>query len=133
MFPATKIVHLESETSDHKPLLIHLEGIQKRMNKPWRFEQMWMEEEGCGQAVEDTWISEIPGCPMAWVEGKIQRCQKILKWWGHVNFGNVTCALKEKKELLRKAKDAAIQGGSLVQVQRLKKEISDLLVKEEKL
>ena len=41
--------------------------------------------------------------------------------------------MKEKKELLKKAEDAGIQGGSLVKVQRLKKEISDLLVKEEKL
>ena len=84
-----------------------------------------MDEEGRGQVVEDAWMSEISGYPMARVEGKIRRCQKNLKWWSH--------ALKEKKELLRKAEDAAIQGGSLVKVQRLKKEISDLLVKEEKL
>ena len=41
------------------------------MNKPWRFEKMWMEEEGCGQAVEDAWMIEISGYPMARVEGKI--------------------------------------------------------------
>ena len=95
------------------------------MNKPWRFEKMWMEEEGCGPAVEDVWMIEISGYPMAQVEGKIRRYQKNLKWWSR--------ALKEKKELLKKAEDAAIQGGSLVKVQRLKKEINDLLVKEEKL
>lgn len=83
-------------------------GIQKRMNKPWRFEQLWIEEEGYGQAIEDAWMSDIHGCPMAQLEGKIQRCQKNLKWWSRVNFGNLTRALKEKKELLRKAKDAAI-------------------------
>ena len=92
-----------------------------------------MDEEGRGQVVEDAWMSEISGYPMARVEGKIRRCQKNLKWWSRENFGNVTRALKEKKELFRKAEDAAIQGGSLVKVQRLKKEISDLLVKEEKL
>ena len=92
-----------------------------------------MDEEGRGQVVEDAWMSEISSYPMARVEGKIRRCQKNLKWWSRENFGNVTRALKEKKELLRKAEDAAIRGGSLVKVQRLKKEISDLLVKEEKL
>ena len=29
MFPATKVVHLECGTSDHKPILIHLLGIPK--------------------------------------------------------------------------------------------------------
>ena len=29
MFPATKVVHLESGTSDHKPIMIHLLGIPK--------------------------------------------------------------------------------------------------------
>ena len=29
MFPVTKVVHLESGTSDHKPIVIHLLGIPK--------------------------------------------------------------------------------------------------------
>ena len=75
---------------------------------------MWMEEEGCGPAVEDAWMIEISGYPMAQVEGKIRRCQKNLKQWSR--------ALKEKKELLRKAEDAAIQDGSLVKVKTEKRD-----------
>ena len=46
-------------------------------------------------------------------------------------FGNVTRSLREKKDLLRVAKEEVIRGGSITRVQRLKKEISKLLVKEE--
>nr|POE98397.1 hypothetical protein CFP56_65575 [Quercus suber] len=70
---------------------------------------MWMDDEGCREAIEDAWLHEFPGCPMARVEGKLMRCQKNLKRWSRVNFGNVTRALKEKKEQLRRAEDAAIQ------------------------
>lgn len=40
------MIVLECGTSDHKPMVIHLEDIPVRPNKPWRFEQMWLEDEG---------------------------------------------------------------------------------------
>ena len=60
-FLATKVVHLECGTSDHKPILILLAGIPKRLQKLWRFEQMWMEEEGCREAIESTWLHDFRG------------------------------------------------------------------------
>ena len=59
MFPAFKVVHLESVSSNHKPLMIYLAGIPKKINKLWRFEQMWMEEEGCREMVEDAWAYDF--------------------------------------------------------------------------
>ena len=47
-------------------------------------------------------------------------------------IGNITRQLNEKKEQLRKAKDVAIDGKSMSRVFRLKREINDLLSKEEK-
>ena len=48
MFPTSKVVHLECVTLDHKPFMIFLAGIPKKINNPWKFEQMWMEDVGCG-------------------------------------------------------------------------------------
>ena len=48
-------------------------------------------------------------------------------------FGNVTRSLRMKRELLRLAEEEAIRGGSFSRVQRLKKEISKLLVSEEQM
>ena len=47
-------------------------------------------------------------------------------------IGNITNLLKEKKAALRKAEEA-IAGGSINRVTRLKREINDLLSKEEKM
>ena len=70
---------------------------------------------------------------MSRVKGKVERCCKNLKWPSKVHFGNVIRSLREKKELLRVAEEEAIRSESISQVQRLKKEISKLLVREEQM
>ena len=132
-FPATKVIHLECGSSDHKPILICLNGIPRSRNKPWRFEHMWLEEEGCRDTVEAAWQFNAPGQAMSRVEGKINHCQTKLKWWSRMEIGNVTKLLKDKKVALRKAEEEAIAGGSIYRVNRLKREINDLLSKEEKM
>ena len=89
-FPNTKIVHLECGTSDHKPIMIFPTGIPKKIQRPWRFEQMWIEEEGCQASVEAAWREPAKGCPMEQVELKLKSCQANLKWWSRNSFSNVT-------------------------------------------
>ena len=99
MFPTSKVVHLESGSSNHKPLVIYLGGIPKRINKPWRFKQMWMEDGGC-RMVEDAWAYDSQGSAINRLEMKVDRCCRNLKWWSKVAFGNVTRKLKEKKGIV---------------------------------
>ena len=94
---------------------------------------MWIEEEGCHESVEAAWRELAHGSPMEQVEWKLKSCQVNLKWWSKNSFGNVTKQLREKKEKLKKEEDAAIRGGPMDGVLNLKREISDLLRKEEKM
>ena len=71
-----------------------------------------MRDERCREVIEDAWSHVYHGSPMSRVEGKVERCHKNLKWWSKVAFGNVTRSLREKKDLLRVAKEEAIRGGS---------------------
>nr|POF14698.1 hypothetical protein CFP56_34182 [Quercus suber] len=93
---------------------------------------MWIEEEGCQDSVESAWRQPVNGNLMEQVEGKLKRCQLNLSWWSRNSFGNVTKQLKEKKEKLRREEEAAIRGGTVEGVLKLKREISDLSGKEEK-
>lgn len=88
-FPTTKIFHLECGTFDHKSLVILLEGISKKNRKPWHFEQMRLDEEGCRDVVGSAWGETFPGDPMGKVLQKIHHCQVKLTWWSRVAFGNV--------------------------------------------
>ena len=40
---------------DHKPVIIHPRGVSVRPNKPWHFEQMWLEDEGCHDTMASAW------------------------------------------------------------------------------
>lgn len=132
-FPHTKVVHLECGTSNQKPIVIFPTCIPKKTQRPWRFEQMWIDVEGCRDSMESAWRQPALGSPMQQVEDKLKRCQLILQWWSRISFGNVTKQLKEKMEKLRREEEAAIRGGTMDGVLKLKREISDLLVKEEKM
>ena len=56
MFPKTKVQHLDTTTSNHKPLWINPEGVESNFQKHFRFEQMWMTKKGCGETIEVVWI-----------------------------------------------------------------------------
>lgn len=94
---------------------------------------MWMQDEGCREVIEDAWSHEYLGSLMSRVEEKVDWCRRNLKWWSKFAFGNMIRSLREKKDKLRSADEEAIRGGSISWVQRLKKEISILLVREEQM
>ena len=70
MFSTSKVVHLECGISNHKPLMIFLAGIPKKSNKPWRFEQIWMEDVGCREVIEIAWAQDSQGNAISRLEGK---------------------------------------------------------------
>ena len=55
LFSNTQVRHLDVTTSDHKPLLINPDGMDCKQQRPFRFEQMWMSEPGCGVTIEAVW------------------------------------------------------------------------------
>ena len=99
--------------SDHSPIFILPEGILAKSQRPWRFEQFWLEKEGCHDTVARSWAATHPDSPMTSVVGNIDRCQVNLKKWSKNSVGNISRSLMDKKKLLSKAEAAAIQGGSV--------------------
>ena len=62
--------------SDHKPIKILPVGITHRQNKPWRFEQAWLTEDGCHEAVKAAWGSELTCPTLSLVGNKIKKMPK---------------------------------------------------------
>ena len=56
---------------DHKPLIIHPCGVLVRQNKPWHFEQMWLEEQGCHDTVAIALREGKGSSPMCRVVNKV--------------------------------------------------------------
>lgn len=64
---------------------------------------------------------------------KIEKCGKELKRWNRVHFGNVKRELEKKRNLLKAAKQEAIWTGHNFCVRILKREISELIDKENRM
>lgn len=73
-FPKTKIHHLDVTTLDHKALWIVSKVLECRQQRPFRFEQMWMMEEGCIATVEAVWKTGNSKADDIKLIKKIDRC-----------------------------------------------------------
>ena len=116
---------------DHKLVIIHPRGVSVRPNKPWHFEQMWLEDEGCHDTMASAWSEG--SSPMTQVVDKVGKCQTKLKWWSKRCFGNITWEIAEKKKRMKEAEELAIHGSNVEMLVQLKNELADLLVKEKQM
>ena len=91
LYLGTMVKHLKCGFSDHKPIIIHLEGIPIRKQKPWRFKQVWLKEDECRAVVESAWQESLSSTsPMGVVETNLETCQARLRSWSKNSFGNIT-------------------------------------------
>lgn len=133
VFSASKVIHLECGSFDHKPIIIHPLSIPVRRQKPWCFDQVWIQEDGCHDTVKSAWQIDHPGSYMEKVIAKVAHYQTQLKFWSKHSFGNITRSLVEKRMALKKAEAEVLKGSNYDSVFNLKKEITELLIIEEKL
>nr|XP_023911306.1 uncharacterized protein LOC112022914 [Quercus suber] len=133
-FSGTKIHHLHSDSFDHSPLWITLDGLDiSSFSKPFRFEEMWLSDRGCSDIVEAVWLSREDEGDHDHVIRKIDKCGKELRIWNRNCFGNVRMVLSRKRKELKEAEKVAMRSGNNQQVRDLKKEIDDLVDKENRL
>ncbi|XP_050259899.1 uncharacterized protein LOC126704966 [Quercus robur] len=133
LFPATKVKTLVCASSDHNPILVLPDGISLKPQRPWRFENIWLEEQGCHDTVKNAWKTISSEPPMPRVMMKVDTCKTQLRDWSKNSFGNVVSALVEKKKNLKLAEEDATKGGSVEFFLQLKSEVADLLRVEEKM
>ena len=74
LFSTTCVQTLTCVSSNHNPICICLEGIVVKSLRPWRFEQMWLEDLGCRDTVVRTWDRSVVGSPLEVVVSKLEAC-----------------------------------------------------------
>ncbi|XP_075650105.1 uncharacterized protein LOC142620655 [Castanea sativa] len=121
---ATRVQCLRANTFDHYSIVINPKGITGRPCKPFRFEHMWLKENGCGKIVRAEWLSPIQhsNSPLL--------CGDKLMEWSKRSFGSMRKQLEEKSKLLEKAKFAVAQGADYEAMKLLRMEVNELLDKE---
>lgn len=91
-FPDANVTHLPRVSFDHCPLLLSLyENLHNRLERPFRFEKMWLNHPGFHQVVENAW-GLTPSLNLA-----ITTFKSLAITWNKEIFGNI---FAQKKKLL---------------------------------
>ncbi|XP_030939909.1 uncharacterized protein LOC115964800 [Quercus lobata] len=85
----TKVKTLVCASSDHSPILVLPDGISLKSQCPWRFENIWLEEQGCHDTVKNAWKTISSEPPMPKVMMNIDTCKTQLRVWSKNSFGSV--------------------------------------------
>ncbi|XP_075659257.1 uncharacterized protein LOC142629162 [Castanea sativa] len=116
-FRGSKIHHLHSNSSDHSPMWITMDGLDiPSFAKPFRFKEMWLSDHECSNIVEAVWLSREEEEVHDHVIRKIDKCGKELRKWEWDCFGNVKIILSRKRKELKEAKKLAMRSGNNQQV-----------------
>ena len=133
-FPGTVVHHIDNTSSDHKMLWVKKTGLEFRQKKkPFRFEEVWLADKGCGEVVEGVWLASVEENNDKTVLRKIETCGKELTRWSKECFGNIRNELTKKRKELARVERQALQGGCAVRLVEIKKEIDSLMDKEERM
>ena len=125
LFPDTQVHHIDITTSDHRPLLITSDGMECKQQRPFRFEQMWMSEPGCGETIEAIWKKNCTEPVGDKVIKKIDTCVEKLTKWSKTCFQNVKRELeKRRRKQLAQTERLARNGGSMYLLKKLEKELN---------
>ncbi|KAK9706380.1 hypothetical protein RND81_07G120400 [Saponaria officinalis] len=99
IYPFAKLVNLDREWSDHAPVVVYLEkdaGVGQKRESLFRFEQIWVGEEGCEEVIKSAWESGDEDVTMS-----ISRCANKLRAWKGVNIGKITKAIHQRRRRLK--------------------------------
>ncbi|KAK4270478.1 hypothetical protein QN277_023510 [Acacia crassicarpa] len=94
-FPNAVVKHLNWYKSDHRPLLLQVDGglPKLQVNRPFRFLAAWVLDERFSPFVSENWQKDLP-----WTENILQFTAACSKWNGQV-FGFTNA---RKRKLLRR-------------------------------
>ena len=88
-YPTVVQRRLSRLLSDHFPIMLE-SGKFLRGNRPFRFENMWLQAEGFGEMVRNCWESyQFEGTPSYILAKKLKALKLALKKWNYEVFGHV--------------------------------------------
>ncbi|XP_074305540.1 uncharacterized protein LOC141640757 [Silene latifolia] len=129
IFPNAKLHHLEPGWSDHVPIMVILDNRKsegERGNRIFRFEQMWIGEDGCEDTIRRAWD---PGEDMS---NNLRKCAANLSAWKGANIGNLVRDIKLHRKKLVKLNSCERTESNVKERRDLKMKIAKLIKQEEK-
>uniref|UniRef100_A0A803M8Y9 Endonuclease/exonuclease/phosphatase domain-containing protein n=1 Tax=Chenopodium quinoa TaxID=63459 RepID=A0A803M8Y9_CHEQI len=130
LFPVSFVSHLSKRKSDHLPILLCInEGVgkqkKKKKRKLYRFEEMWLRDETCGDIVANAWSRGGDIC------SKIAHTSLNLSAWSRNKFGDFVKELKECRARMESLMEENQTKSIIAQMRALDDRMDELESREE--
>lgn len=125
------MTHPTSPYSDHAPLLLQKEEhIRYQRQQTMRYEEVWERESSLPEVIQSAWSDGNAITNLGDISAKMKNTMCKLSRWSKEKIGNVRKKIVALRDKLRECRSM----GSLdsdVQVRQIKKELEELLHREE--
>ncbi|XP_074309541.1 uncharacterized protein LOC141644025 [Silene latifolia] len=128
LFPYARLFHLDREWSDHAPLRLAFDRreIGSKTRSRFRFEQIWVGEEGCEEAI----IRGVEKGQEDLVDS-LRACGKELFAWKKTSIGKISRSLELKRKQFARLNEGDRTERSVQKQRKLIAEIASLYRQEE--
>ncbi|XP_074297889.1 uncharacterized protein LOC141628680 [Silene latifolia] len=128
LFPYAKLLYLEREWSDHAPikLVLNLREKDGGVRRMFRFEKMWVGEEGCEEAV-------VRGVERGWgnLLTMLSSCASELQEWKKTNIHKIRRLIGQKRKQIAMLNIGGREYGQVMRRRKLVAEVAELSRQEE--
>ncbi|XP_074271588.1 uncharacterized protein LOC141595522 [Silene latifolia] len=128
LFPYAKVYHLVREWSDHAPIRLAFDRreIGSKTRSRFRFEQVWVGEEGCEEAIRRG-VERGNGD----LADTISACAKELCAWKKISIGKINRSIESKRRQLIRLNEGPRTEENVKKRKKVVAEIAGLLKQEE--
>ena len=133
LFPFAYERHIAATVSDHVPLLFQISDYHQPNSKcrcSFKFENMWLEDEGCRQTVTASWEG-VSVSNFTELAGIIERCGRKLVKWNKETYGILGYQIQAKRTELEKMQSKVQKIEDNVAIDNCRKQLMGLVQKEE--
>ncbi|XP_027086455.2 uncharacterized protein [Coffea arabica] len=99
-FGKAKVIHAETEASDHCALVLDLTPVEIPRKRRFAFDKRWIMQEGVGEVIREAWGKEHQGSRLYRVQSKIKQVRmNLLHWSKNLNLNSKKQIEQIKKEI----------------------------------
>ncbi|KAF4363013.1 hypothetical protein F8388_020529 [Cannabis sativa] len=102
LFPNAIVELLTVGTSDHKPILLSIDGGVRCIKAQFKYELMWGRDPRCFWVVRNVWWEKLHHNPMVNLYQKLKKTKEHLKRWNKTHFRRIQQRVAEAKNDLEK-------------------------------
>lgn len=100
MFPASEVMHLIRQGSDHAPPHLICNPEQKLIRKPFKFLNFWTKHQTFRAIVRENWIVKFAGSLFYMLLAKLKKVKHALAKWNKEAFGDVFHQIVTKDDII---------------------------------